>query len=98
MPSNATPCGSAQVKISDKHVNRTLKLVFENAREHVYLIRKCSFLCLTYTSNFVVTKQLLCFILGITVYLYTVVQLVEALHYKKVAGSIPDGVIGFFFH
>ena len=59
---NATPCGSAQVEISDKHMNHTLKLIFENAREYVYLIRKCSLVCLTYTSNLIVTKQLLCFI------------------------------------
>ena len=65
MPINATPCGPAQVKISDKHTNQTLELLFENARENVHLIRKCSLVCLTYTSNLVVTKQLLCFILGI---------------------------------
>jgi hypothetical protein len=68
MPRNATLCCSAQVKMSDKHTNQTIKLIFENAREYMYLIRECSHVCLTYTSNLVLNKQLLCFILAVTVY------------------------------
>jgi hypothetical protein len=67
VPRNANPCGFAQVKISDKYMNQKLKLIFDNAIEYVYLIGKCSLLCLTYTSNLVVTKQLVYFMLVITV-------------------------------